>query len=254
MIEAYEIDNSFAADLKKVITWQYDHAENLISLLSILGDYFDITTRAFWDCFRKMLDISKDGEVSDFGLAVWGKLLGIPRAYVEYQASGEPSASQHALTSSFYRRLLIGRFRLMNENGSISAYKRFCDFVFGAGKVKPIDGYDMSLTFSWVGSSSPSQDEDKEMKAAVETIPEVIFTWPSGVRSSVESDDFVFGFAEQVRPTTTEQKVVDNQTTGTKTYTYTVNGYTYTKRHRDFKIGNFNPDTPATFAWDRFSR
>lgn len=254
MIEAYSIDNSFADDLKRVITWQYDHAENLISVLNVLGDYFDVSTREFWDVFRDALDISKENGVSDFGLAVWGKLLGIPRAVIEFQASGESSVSKHPMSTSFYRRLLIGRFRLMNENGSISAYKRFCDFVFGDGKVRPVDGYDMSLTFSWRGSSAPSKDEDKEMKAAVETIPDVLFSWPSGVRSSIEDDGFVFGFAEQVRPVTTAQQVIDNQTTGIKTYTYSANGYVYTKRHRDFKIGNFNPATPAPFAWDRFSR
>lgn len=256
MTDAYEIDNSFAGDLKRVITWQYDQAGNLIGALGILGGFFAASTEGFWDGFRKMMDIADiaDGEaVSEFGLAVWGKLLGAPRPVVSYKAEGETAEAQHPMSAELYRRLLVGRFRLANDNASFAAYLRFCGFVF-EGKVKPVDGYDMSIAFEWAGDDAPTEDADLEMKAALTQVPDVVFGFPAGVRSSEEDDGFVFGFAEQVRPVTTGQKVVENQTTATKEYAYVKNGYAYVRTHRDFKIGNFNPDTPAPFAWDRFAR
>lgn len=257
MTDRYAIDNTFDKDLKRVITWQYDHAANLIEMLGVFGRFFDASTREFWDGFREALDIAnaEGGDtVSEFGLAVWGKLLGIPRPVVSYKAEGETAAAQHPISADFYRRLLVGRFRLANENASMDSYIRFCNYVFGSGKVTAVDGYDMSLKFVWTGDAAPSTNADMEMKAAVEDIPDVIFRYPTGVRSSDELDGFVFGFAEQVRPATTDQKVVESQTVATKEYTYTKNGYTYTRKHTDFRIGNFNPDTPAPFAWDRFAR
>ncbi len=257
MTDRYAIDNSFDGDLKRVITWQYDQAENLIAFLGVFKGFFADSTEDFWEGFRKAMDIANaegSGSVSEFGLAVWGKLLGIPRPVVSYQAEGEAAAAQHPMSADFYRRLLVGRFRLANENASMDAYIRFCDYVFGEGKVTATDGYDMSLKFTWTGDAALTTDADREMKSAVESIPDVVFAFPAGVRSSDERDAFVFGFAEQVRPATTGQKVIDDQTTATKEYTYTKNGYTYSRTHTDFKIGNFNPDTPAPFAWDRFAR
>lgn len=253
------IDNSADHELNKTITWQFDGATHFVSIIQMLKNFFDVSTKEFWDGMAEKLNISNPDEADDYGLSVWGKLLGVPRPTITIVIDDEEVTKE--ISTELYRRIIVGRLRLAASNASVDAYIDFVKYVFhsdsGSGdecNVKVIDGQNMSLSFVFTKTGELTED-DLEQKALVENYLDSIIAYPAGVRSADESDGPVFGFYEQVRdengnPLTTNL-VVDNQSVQTVIYTYTVNGYTYTKNHKDFKIANLDN---GTFAWNRFAR
>lgn len=63
-------------DLLRAILWQYSHAERLKALVQNQQDWHDVNVEQFWtDWYR---DVFNMDTANDFGLVIWGRILGIP--------------------------------------------------------------------------------------------------------------------------------------------------------------------------------
>lgn len=170
------IDNTDNGDILRSITWQYDEAENLIFVFSVLKSAYDQTTK---DLFDELANAVNPNTADAFGLAVLGRTLGIPRL---------------GLSLELYRKLIIGRMKLLNGDATLEDYREYVGYVFG-DTVSVTDGLDMSLTIT------VSDNADDEIKTLVNTRPDVAFAFPAGVKSSKHSDSLMFGLDGQQNDT-----------------------------------------------------
>lgn len=180
------MDNSIEADLKKVITWQYDNATNLVALIMSMEEFFSESTQKFWDDWPT--DVANIDTANDFGLSVWGMLVGVKRFILEDgQGGGTP------ISSELYRRIIKAKVKLLDGNASM---KDYCDFVYAifGGGVAPVDGLDMSLTFTDNGLTG------EEALLFAQHMDEIV-VYPAGVRDNAVSDSLVFGFDGQQKVT-----------------------------------------------------
>lgn len=176
------MDNSIEADLKKVITWQYDNATNLVALIMSMEEFFSESTQKFWDDWPA--DVANIDTANDFGLSVWGMLVGVKRFILEDgQGGGTP------ISSELYRKIIKAKVKLLDGNASM---KDYCDFVYAifGGGVAPVDGLDMSLTFTDNGLTG------EESLLFAQHMDEIV-VYPAGVRDNAVSDSLVFGFDGQ---------------------------------------------------------
>lgn len=179
----YTIDNTDRGDTKRAITWQYDQAENLVSLISSMSDFFKAAVTDFWDGFVKDTNLASAEDVTDFGLAVWGKILNIPRTvYVE-------NDEVKSISSDLYRRLLVARFKLANGNASLGAYAEFIYDVFG-GKVKFVDNGTMSLSLAINDGQTLTTEEE-----ALYNDADYWMMYPAGVRSDEAYSGKILGLS-----------------------------------------------------------
>lgn len=66
----------FSVDLLRAVLWQYDGAPAIQSLLQQKSDWYEANQAQFWqDWYRDVFDLDT---ASEFGLAVWARILGIP--------------------------------------------------------------------------------------------------------------------------------------------------------------------------------
>lgn len=187
----YVIDNSDQGDIERSITWQYDNAKNLIGLIELYKSFYDESTKDFFDGILSKFDLTKPigttpGDGIDYGLSVWGKILGVARPFVTV------SNVRKTISSDFYRRILLAKLRLLSKDATIPNYIWYVNDMFGTGNVTVVDGKDMSLKFVAKSGNSLSDEE----KAAIEQIPDIIFTFPAGVRSSDRSDSLMLGLSK----------------------------------------------------------
>lgn len=193
-----EVDNSIFSDLSKCITWQYDKAHNLVGLImaykdslnvvqkGIIKGFFDISTNGFWTNWR--LNIIDIDNANDFGLAIWGKLLGVPRPTLAEDT--ELGTEQQTLPTEIYRKLLKARFRLLGGDATMTAYEEYVQTLFN-GNVKIDNPGDMSLIFTEKNGLSNIE------KAFIRQYRDIAFVFPSGVKDNVDATGLVFGFKEQ---------------------------------------------------------
>ena len=214
------VDNSADVDLKKTITWQFDNATRLVGVIEMFKDFFNQSTKNLWNAITGGINIVDVEEANPYYLAIWGKILGVKRPVLSYDSA----PLQRTLSSELYRKVLIGRFRLVNADASLDSYLTFVKFVFG-NNVRVIYGSDMSIGFEFTktGTLTPEEDEQKRL---VEQKPDVVFAYPAGVKSTARTEESVLGFAEQAE--------------------YEVN-----VEAGDFTIGNFSG---SSFSWKRKAR
>ena len=155
-----------------------------------MKDFFNKSTKKLWDEIADRLDISDIENTDEYGLSVWGQLLGINRPLIHWGVGDD-----RQLSASLYRRLLAGRAVLATSNSSVGAYIEFVNSVFG-GKVKVVDNHDMALSFEFDDSGDLS-DGEEEMKLLIEQYPDTVFVYPAGVRSAEhDSTSLVFRLTE----------------------------------------------------------
>lgn len=186
----YVIDNSDNGDIERAITWQYDNAEHLIGMIELFKKFYDESTKDYFDSLMSKFDLSKKIEGTpkegiDYGLSVWGKLLNVKRPFVT--VGGE----KKTISSDFYRRILLAKLRLLSKDATVPNYIAYVNDMFEDGNVTVVDGKDMSLKFAAKTGNTLSDEE----KAAITQIPDVIFTFPAGVRSSDHSDSLMLGLS-----------------------------------------------------------
>ena len=100
-----------------------------------------------------------------------------------------PSGSA-MLSSEVYRRILLGKLRLLNSDATMENYTAYCDLVFGDGAVSVVDDGEMSLAF--VANTTL----DRELEAVLE-MQQTLIPYPAGVKSDVHSDSPMFCFDGQ---------------------------------------------------------
>lgn len=185
------IDNTADSDLSRVITWQYDNAENLVAAIGMLKDFFRKSVSDLWDSIAAGVNISIPEEASDFDLAKWGKLLGVERPVLTIDGSSV------TMKSEAYRRILVARFRLLNSDATTEDYIAFIKYIFGEA-VGISYNDNMALTFSYVGNVPQSTNSvEYHLYAAFNQFPDAIFIYPAGVRNNVQSSGPIVAFEEQ---------------------------------------------------------
>lgn len=191
-MSTYRIDNSDNGDILRSILWQYEHAGNVIGVIELLKGFYDSSTKDFFDGLVERYNLA-DEDVGDFGLAVWGKILNLPRPYF---------GDAGMLGSGLYRLLLLGKIRLLGgvaaygDDGNFG-YDDYCELVFG-GKAKVVNNQDMSITFEATGGAELTAQEQALLDNQDTLLPH-----PAGVLSNEHSNSLMFGLGGQ-------QKVADS--------------------------------------------
>ena len=166
--------SAISEELDRVILWQYDNS-NLVGFVQLLADFLGQSTKQFWEDWQS--DVVNVDTANDFGLAVWGKVLGIER----------PVISTGTISTELFRKIVKARFELMNSSAAIPDYIKYVDAIFGEGMVTVSDGNDMSISFG----EYTGQDEELSGLNINSLIP-----YPAGVRDNAEASGRCLAFVE----------------------------------------------------------
>lgn len=189
------IDNSDGGDILRSILWQYEHANNVVGVIETFKYAYDATTKDFFDALLERYNLASEN-IGAFGLSVWGIILNIPRPYL--RIGGEDAV----LGDEMYRRILLGKLRLLDGDATMERYQDFCDLVFGDGNVSPSTDNEMDLSFH-ENSGATLTDEQQ----AVLDNQDILFPYPSGVRTNEHSNSLIFGFNGQQKVATTDPEI-----------------------------------------------
>lgn len=182
----YKIDNTDRGDIKRTILWQYDNATNLIKIIYLLKDFFAQGVTGFWNSFLDYTDLSSDDGLTDYGLALWGKAIGVPR--IVYDNNGKPTPINRVL----YRNVLKARLILSTKAATLKDYSDFITSIFEK-KVKIVDNGNMSLRLLKVAND---EDWSADEQALIDNV-DAWFLYPAGVKSDEHSNSNMFGFDGQ---------------------------------------------------------
>lgn len=177
MTKIFEYDPS--VDFEKHIFWQYNNAPNFKSLINAKQAWYDENQVKYWqDWVNNVLNINT---ANDYGLAIWGILLGIPRVY-------DVGGVNTTLTTSQYRTVILARLKLLHMRGTVPEINSLLNFLFGKyGKAYVIDNHDMTMTYRFNFNLSALQI------AVLQTV--TLLPRPAGVEVNlVTLGDDVFGF------------------------------------------------------------
>lgn len=177
MAKIFEYNPSI--DFDKHIFWQYNNAKNIISLINSKQNWYNINQVEYWNSWvDNVINISN---ANDYGLAIWGILLGIPRTFV---VNGE----NISLTTNQYKTIILARLKLIHMRGTVPEINSLLKFLFGKyGKAYVVDNYDMTMTYHFNFNLS---DLQKVVLQNVTLLPK-----PAGVDINVVTlGDDVFGF------------------------------------------------------------
>lgn len=189
------IDNSADEAFGRVITWQYDKAENLVDLVSSFKSFFDNSTKYLWD--KMATEVNVDN-ATDFGLSILGSLIGCTRP--------------DGISTDLFRKFIKAKFKLAMSNYSIEALNEYLATVFdGAvsvsckGSMLPDDDGYNPMTINWVINENTISEEAAEL---IKKYPDFCFSFPAGVRDGSVVEHIIFGFEGQ------EKVAVTDPTTG----------------------------------------
>lgn len=206
------LDNSDNGDILRSILWQYEHAHNVVGIIETVKCAYDATTKEFYDALLDMYNLAGD-TVTDFGLTVWGTILSCPRPALNID--GETVMAGSAI----YRKLLLAKLRLLDGDTTMESYQKFCDTIFGTGKVSPYSSGDMDLTF-YKNDGITLSDEEEALLA----IQKDIFPYPTGVKTNVHSSSLMFGLDGQQDDLTSSDPQVGGLDESGFCWRYTKNG------------------------------
>lgn len=119
-------------DLLRCILWQYDHAPNLLALISGLNDIANVATDEFWQKFiTDVLNVDTASMTEPFiGLDTLGRIIGVPRP-VTAKKYGDPP-QPHVASDDFYRRILKAHLYLSFADASCASIAKYLVILFGA--------------------------------------------------------------------------------------------------------------------------
>lgn len=139
----------FSVDLLQAVLWQYNNAENLISLLQQKQDWYDENQQQFWqDWITNVFDLRT---ANQFGLTVWGIILGlqlwvntppvISDPIFGFEGSGgvnfdngilgTQNGSSLLLPVETQRRALQLRYLQLTSSGTVPEINRALKYIFG---------------------------------------------------------------------------------------------------------------------------
>lgn len=177
MSNIFEYDPS--VDFTKHIFWQYNNAPNLNSLVNSKQTWYQTNQTQYWqDWVNNVLNITT---ANDYGLSIWGILLGIPRTYL---VDGE----NMALSTEQYRTVILARLKMLKMRGTIPEINSLLQFIFGKyGKAYVVDNFDMTMTYHFNFNLTPLQI------AVLQNV--TLLPRPAGVEINIVAlGDDVFGF------------------------------------------------------------
>ena len=166
-------DNSIDAVLDKIVIWQYDESKSICALIDQFKQWSNDTTGSVWDSISKGFNLATKEDATDFALALFGRIMGVPRLDVTVDGV------TRTMSMELYRRILVAKFRLLNGNGSIADYSKFVSTIFGSN-VTFTDNHNMSVAVEWTGDE-PTDEDGKELKYAFNNYRKYIFSYPTGV-------------------------------------------------------------------------
>lgn len=176
----------FKIDLQKCIIWQYDKASKLKSLITQKeGWYAKYVTNFIKDFFWNIFNIDTANE---FGLTLWGKMLGLDRQVVFI------GGTTHYLTTEQYRFLLKGQILKFNmRNVSVTEINKYLRVIFNLSDNSQAfvrDNFDMTITYNITKDMGILQEEITQLLNYYDFLPR-----PAGVDVNVVlSYDGYFGF------------------------------------------------------------
>lgn len=160
MADIQVIDGS--VNLLRAILWQYSHADRLKALVQAQQDWHNENVEQFWiDWYR---DVFNMDTANDFGLAIWGRILGIPitvdiepstgRAVWGFGTNnlnfnrgnfGRKSTGSAALTNAQRRLLLKMRYFQLTQKPTVTNVNKMLFDLFNAdyGTIFVVDPLDM---------------------------------------------------------------------------------------------------------------
>lgn len=137
MTTIFEYDPSI--DLTKHIFWQYNNAPALNSLINSKQSWYNQNQTDYWANWVK--DVLNITSANDYGLAIWGILLGIPRTYL---VDGE----NISLSKEQFKTVILARLRLLHMRCTVPEINKLLKFLFGKyGKAYVTDNFDMTMTY-----------------------------------------------------------------------------------------------------------
>lgn len=169
-------NKDFSIDLKKCILWQYDKAQKLSALILAKENWYERNVTNFIKNFAKdVLDINT---ANDFGLSVWGKLLGLDRTVVFI------GGTAHYLTTEQYRFLLKGQIMKFNmQYVSVPEINKYLRVIFNEednSQVFVRDNLDMTMTYTITKNMGIMQEEITQLLNYYDFLPR-----PTGVGINV---------------------------------------------------------------------
>lgn len=176
----------FKIDLQKCIIWQYDKASKLKSLITQKESWYaKYVTNFIKDFFWNIFNIDTANE---FGLTIWGKMLGLDRNVVFI------GGQSHYLTTEQYRFLLKGQILKFNmRNVSVPEINKYLRVIFNLednSQAFVRDNLDMSITYVITKNMGVLQEEITQLLNYYDFLPR-----PAGVGVDVVlSYDGYFGF------------------------------------------------------------
>lgn len=179
-------NKDFSIDLRKCILWQYDKAQKLSALITKKQDWYNQNVGRFiTDFARNVLNIDTANE---FGLSVWGKLLGLDRTVVFI--GGET----HYLTTEQYRFLLKGQIMKFNmQYVSVPEINKYLRAIFNLednSEAFVRDNFDMTITYTITKNMGILQEEITQLLNYYDFLPR-----PTGVGINIVlSYEGYFGF------------------------------------------------------------
>lgn len=221
------IDNKVGNEA--VVLWQYDKAYNMIALIGKFGEdagiwkkgdlgrfnyLAKVTTEDFWDFVRDYvmpLREHEDETLDKLILTVWGRILGL--SWPTYDEGGETVEISH----DFFRRIIRGRFFLLNMAATTANYNKYLNIVFPFEDTPERTGTPCHTvdggTSMWNGSEHGEIDDSKFMSmsftvpanasdeelAIIRQSPDLIYVYPAGIRYEGGYADYskVIGFNGQ---------------------------------------------------------
>lgn len=171
-----KIDNSIDDEMRRVITWQYDNATNLIGLILIVKNLYESAIKIPWDLFRQSIFNIEDA--NNFALSIWGINLGLKRP--NYVNGGETIP----ISDDYFRRILLGRMMLTASNYSMKDIAMFLNIVYG-GRIIAHDCNDgTGISATTIRFSGASADLSAEEKYLAQNNKEAAFCHAAGVGMS----------------------------------------------------------------------
>jgi len=193
----------FSVDLLRALLWQYEEAAGLQSVLRSKAAWYLEEQTEFWQSWYD--DVFNLQTANEFGLGVWGVILGIPLSIGQPSTGDRPvwgfgpynrpfnrggfgrgSSGVAGLTIEQKRLVLRLRYFQIVSDGSIPFANYTLREVFGYGYA--LDGLDMSMTYVFPAELS------SQVRLVLEEFD--LLPRPAGVKLNIVVDpgkEFGFG-------------------------------------------------------------
>ena len=177
-------------NLDECYLWQYDKSTNLKSLMDKKYDFYKTYVNDFLANWKEQ--VFAISTANDFGLDVWGMILG--RARPTYTHTEDGVSQTLPISDDLYRKVLIGEIMCMNTTGSVYDLNAYLNYIFG-GEGKTIYVRDFLNMSCSVNAQDTDENRFTEEEQAL-IFRRSIIPLPAGVllAGSISTISRMFGF------------------------------------------------------------